>query len=66
MQWTITDNLAMEVTELETLVGENDHQPMFEFKNDKGERYGVQLTHAGIKFGTWNDEGEWVEFNAEL
>lgn len=67
MNWTITDNLAMEVTQLETSVmDEYAHQPLFEFKNDAGDKYGVQLTHAGIKFGTWADDGEWIELELDV
>lgn len=61
MKWTITDNLALEVTEVETLVTEGDHEPLFEFKNDVGEKFGVQLLDGDISFGIWNDAGEWVK-----
>ena len=60
MKWTITDNLAMEVTEIETVVADEDaHEPMFEFKSERGHRFGVQLLHDGFVIGHWDSEGEW-------
>lgn len=61
MQWKITDNLAGEVTEVETVVAEGDDQPLFEFKNEHGQKLGVQLTEAGWVVGTWNEAGHWIE-----
>lgn len=61
MKWTITDNLAAEVTEVEAIVTEGDHEPLFEFKNEVGEKFGVQLLDGDISFGVWNEAGEWVK-----
>lgn len=61
MNWTITDNLAGEVTEVQIEVPDGGDQPLFRFTNDRGDEIGVQLTDGSYVVGTWKKDGEFIK-----